>query len=581
MSSPRRRAHRARAAGSVEGVGALAVGCWMCLGLWLWAAGEIAGRVTSGSWPAVDPLQAGMLAFGVLSRPGRPDAAWPPAVRRVVGGTAAIYCAALAIGAAAGTGAVLATALARRTRTAVALRWTRRRSGRGGRSARPRPPGARTGWGGLLELAGLVVDRPVSGRLTLGRCGRALIAAEPRQSVLVVGPTQTHKTTGFAVPAVLEWDGPVLATSVKADLLRETIAWRETRGNVWVLDPTASTGLPGAGWSPLAACGTWAGAQQMASWMCGGAVRRAGMADGEFWYATAAKLLAPLYLAAATSGRTMADVVRWVDSQEEREPAAALERAGVEEAVLAAEASWRREPRQRSSVYTTAETVVATFADPRVAALTARPEIEPRRLLDGGAHSLYLCAPSHEQDRLQPLFATVVHHVLTTAFEQASVGGVLDPPLLVVLDEAANVAPLANLDGLAATAAGHGVQLVTVWQDLAQVEARYGARAATVVNNHRAKVVLSGVSDPATLDHVSRLMGDEEIFSASRTVDASGASSTTESPSLRRLAPADALRRIPPGEAVLVYGHLPPAHLRLRPWFREPELSRRVRAGRG
>jgi len=332
----------------------------------------------------------------------------------------------------------------------------------------------------------------------------------------------------------------------------------------------------------------------MASWMCGGSVRRAGMADGEFWYATAAKLLAPLFLAAATSGRTMADVVRWLDAQEEREPAAALEAAGVEEAVLAAEASWGREPRQRSSVYTTAEMALAAFADPRVAAMTARSEIEPGELLDGGAHTLYICAPSHEQERLQPLFATVVHHVLTSAFERASAGaasagaasagaasagaGVLDPPLLVVLDEAANVAPLADLDGLAATAAGHGIQLVTVWQDLAQVEARYGARAATVVNNHRAKVVLSGVSDPATLDHVSRLLGDEELFSSSTTVDAGGARSTTESPSLRRLAPADALRRIPPGEAVLVYGHLPPAYVRLRPWFRDPELSRRARA---
>ena len=37
----------------------------------------------------------------------------------------------------------------------------------------------------------------------------------------------------------------------------------------------------------------------------------------------------------------------------------------------------------------------------------------------------------------------------------------LDPPLLVVLDEAANIAPLAELDGLAATCAGHGVQLLT------------------------------------------------------------------------------------------------------------------------
>ena len=52
-------------------------------------------------------------------------------------------------------------------------------------------------------------------------------------------------------------------------------------------------------------------------------------ADGEFWYATAAKLLAPLFLAAALDGRSMADVVRWVDTQEVGEVADILERAGA------------------------------------------------------------------------------------------------------------------------------------------------------------------------------------------------------------------------------------------------------------
>jgi len=565
---------------TVERLAALALGAWLGVGLWLWAAGQVAGLLAGGGWPAVAPVRAGGLALAVLSRPSRPGSAWPAAARPLLPGTVAIYTVAVAIALAGAAAALAARALARRVAAGriTLLGRVPSRSGMAMRR-RGRAPSADegSGWGRLADLGPLVVDRTCPGRVTLGRCGRSLLAAEPRQSVLVVGPTQTHKTTGFAVPALLEWEGPVLATSVKTDLLRETIGWRETRGQVWVFDPTASTGLPGAGWSPLSSCATWAGAQRMASWLCSGAVRRSGMTEGDFWYATAAKLLAPLFLAAATSGRTMADVVRWLDAQEEREPAAALELVGAEEAALAAEASWGRDPRQRSSVYTTAETVLAAFADPSVAALTARPEIEPRELLDGGAHTLYLCAPSHEEDRLQSLFATVVHQVLTTAFEQATIGGCpLDPPLLVVLDEAANVAPLADLDGLAATAAGHGVQLVTVWQDLAQVEVRYGGRAATVVNNHRAKVVLSGVSDPATLHHLSLLLGEEEVFGASTTVDSSGARSTTEAPSLRRLAPADALRRIPPGEAVLVYGHLPPAHLRLRPWFREPELCRRV-----
>src|SRR5271156_2949361 len=42
-----------------------------------------------------------------------------------------------------------------------------------------------------------------------GRVHPALLAAERAQSVVVVGPTQSGKTTALAIPAILSWDGPV------------------------------------------------------------------------------------------------------------------------------------------------------------------------------------------------------------------------------------------------------------------------------------------------------------------------------------------------------------------------------------
>ena len=92
----------------------------------------------------------------------------------------------------------------------------------------------------------------------------------------------------------------------------------------------------------------------------------------------------------------------------------------------------------------------------------------------------------------------------------------------MVLDEAAHIAPLPELDGLAATCASHGIQIVTVWQDLAQVRGRYGARAPTVLNNHRAKLFLPGIADPDTLDYASRFIGDEEAAHPSVTRDPDG-----------------------------------------------------------
>ena len=421
----------------------------------------------------------------------------------------------------------------------------------------------------------------------LGTAHRRLVAAERGHSVLVVGPTQSRKTTGFAIPAVLEWEGPVLAASVKADLARHTMSWRRSRGTVWLYDPARATGLARSPWSPLDAAGTWAGARRVAHSLTEAARPAAGsLTDGDFWFATATKLLAPLLLAAAVSGRTMTDVVRWVEEQEELEVVDALVAAGAHGALQSARASWGRDGRQRSAVYTTAETVVEVFADE--VALGPAPDplspegvtrrVDPAALLDG-EHTLYLCAPAHEQRRLRPLFTALATEVLDAAMSRAAAAGApLDPPLLVVLDEAANVAPLAELDTLASTAAGHGVQLVTVWQDLAQLTARYGARAGTVVNNHRVKVFLSGIADPATLEHASALIGDAEQRQHTTTIDGHGARSTSEAPVVRRLAPPDLLRRVPPGTGVVVSGHLPPARLTLRPWWRHAELRRRAQS---
>ena len=118
----------------------------------------------------------------------------------------------------------------------------------------------------------------------------------------------------------------------------------------------------------------------------------------------------------------------------------------------------------------------------------------------------------------------------------------------MVLDEAAHIAPLPELDGLAATCASHGIQIVTVWQDLAQVRGRYGARAPTVLNNHRAKLFLPGIADPDTLEYASRLIGDEDAPHPSVTRDPTGRRSTTSTTAPRRLLPPEALRCLPRGE---------------------------------
>jgi type IV secretory pathway TraG/TraD family ATPase VirD4 len=151
----------------------------------------------------------------------------------------------------------------------------------------------------------------------------------------------------------------------------------------------------------------------------------------------------------------------------------------------------------------------------------------------------------------------------------------LDVRLLVLLDEAGNIAPVRALAQLASTGAGQGIQLVTIFQDGAQVRHRYGRQAATVINNHRAKLILSGLSDQDSLELVSRLIGDSAEVERSTTTG-EDRRSATEHVAYRRLAPPALLRETRPGEGVLVYGHLPACKLRLRWWQKDKTLAQRA-----
>jgi len=458
---------------------------------------------------------------------------------------------------------------------------------------RPRADSAR--WATRRDLGPLAVRRRPPGQVVLGHASRRLVVSDPAHSVLIVGPTQSGKTSAVAVPAILEWEGPVVAASVKADLARHTAPWRARLGPTWVYDPSGvaqddlvDLGARPVWWTPVAAAGTWAGARRVtASLVEAARDGDAPMTDGDFWFASAAKLIAPLLHAAACAGGEIGDVIRWLDEQDEEQPSRALQAAGAAVALRAAQACWARDARQRSGVYATAEHVLAAYVelgDPPTASgghpAAAQPSgaFVPAATL-GGTTTLFLCAPAHQQRRLRPLFAALVGEVVHAAIEHAErFGRRLDPPLLVVVDEAANVAPIADLDVLAATAAGHGIQLLTVWQDLAQITSRYGPRAGTVVNNHRAKLFLSGIADPATLEHASVLVGDVDDRQRTTSVDHQGRRTTAVAPGRRRLLPADALRRLEPGAGVLVCGHRQPARLRLRPWFEDRRLTARATA---
>jgi type IV secretion system protein VirD4 len=527
----------------------------------VWLAGTLAGLLATGHAPHVGLSGVALVLVHLPSHLADPALAWPADQRHRLPGSLAIQVA-LAVS--------LVLVLAVLAGVLVLLAWVSRR-GTSGRAARFASRG---------ELGELRVRHPETGRVTLGVHHRGLIAAEQRASVMVVGPSQSGKTSGLVVPALLEWAGPLLSTSIKSDVVHCTHAARSARGEVRIFDPTNSSGLPHTPWSPIVASRSWEDARRTAARLLGvGEHGAARSADETFWRPAGARYLAPLLLAAAHGDLTMREVLSWIATTDEKEPAELLESCpsgGATPALEALRSVWDADPRFRSSLLQTVATGLDPWQEPAIAAATiGDSQITARWLLDG-PNTLYLISPADDQRRLRSLFVALLADITAGAFaDSAQSGKPIEPALLLALDEAANIAPLPNLDEIASTGPGQGVQLLTVLQDISQASDRWGReRAETILANHRARLFCSGIGDRATLEYLRHTLGDEEIARvATHRQSALAPGSRTISSDFRALAAPNRVRQSDPDTALLIYGRFAPAWLRLRTWYTHPVLQ--------
>jgi type IV secretion system protein VirD4 len=546
----------------------------------LWLTGQVAGFVNSGHWPKVSLPEMGVVMTKVPRHPLDPAAAWPNGARQLLPGPVLFWATFMIL---------LAVLAAAWVYLSAALRSARRRIGRSivvERQTAPADQVGPAGWARPQLFRELYVRAPTPWRVTLGRVNGRLVAAEPLQSVIALGPTQSQKTSGLVIPAVLEWDGPVLAAGVKPDLIGSTIGRRWQKGEVFLYDPAGTTGMEANTWTPLSRCDRWEGAYRMALSLVNASRLTRADRDAEGMAGDTTNLLAAMLLAAAVGGRSMSDVLRWGQRQDRDDISAGIDVANAPAARDAFESIWRLPDETRSRVYGQVPRVIDAYTDPTVKEASVGTQFTAERLLDGLANTVYVSLPAHEQRRLGPLTMALVQDVIELAFERSrDRGAPIDPALLVVLDDAASSAPLPQLDLYAANAGGHGVQLVTAFRHLSQMRARYDDRAEAVFANHRAKIILSGVTDAETLTVLSHLLGDETIRQLSTpTALARAAKDRGEGDSAaarsaaraRGASPAEALGWISPGHGVLLYGHIPPAPITLRPWFRDRQLQAMV-----
>lgn len=373
-------------------------------------------------------------------------------------------------------------------------------------------------------------SRSDSFEVELGRVRQEPMLASPFAPVMLLGPHRSRKTTSLVIPPLLDWPGSALVTSLREDVIEQSIESRRARGDVMIVDPTdILSGWPDrVGWSPLDFINDWDEALSVARILVESGDRRMRLNEN-FWTEAAIMQLAPYLLAAAKNGRPMFDVLRWIHTSEETEVAALLESAGETDIIESARSRWGQ-GREQASTKLAILTSLSVWERRKVTGLSAaESRLQFKRFLSGASNTLYVCASPYGQNEYMPYYTAFMRLFLQEVYKsnsgfanfelglrgpiaalEASEGTVY--PLLVVLDDTGSISPIPEMSGLVSTAVKAAIQLITVFTDVSQIEGIYGKEIArSILNNHSEIVVYPGSRDSATAEFLDQLLRNEQV----------------------------------------------------------------------
>lgn len=549
--------------------------CWISVGVTalVWVGGHTASLVSGHGWSGPD---FGWEFVRRLAGPGGVQAVWPRTSAALVWFCTALLAVAVAVPAGY-----------------VGIRWVRHRpaaddpltslADAGHVRALTAPESERR----ARRLRTSLADRPkgrIEGRdigVPLGSLNQQRgQAPELRASwedvLLAVMAPRAGKTTALAVPAILDAPGAVVATSNKADLWTTTYAQRaeHTGEQVWVFDPQQIVYADRTWWwNPLRGVTTIEEAHRLAGHFVQEV--RGDRGHRDFWSSAAHDLLTGLLLAAATSGRDLTEVYEWLNDPVLVTPVELLRASGHNAAAASLLGRMHGAPETRDGVYETARTAAQCLRDEATMAWVTPPALRGERNLDefdaaGFAltrQTLYLLSKDGA-GAAAPLVAALTDRIMRLATRAAERrGGRLDPPLLVVLDEAANVCRISDLPELYSHFGSRGITPLTILQSYKQGVRVWGEHGMDALwSASTIKLIGAGLDDARLAEDLSRLVGDHDVAVRSHSY---GDRRTNETVSLRRqrILAAEDIRALPRGTALLLATGIRAALLSLTPWY--------------
>lgn len=330
--------------------------------------------------------------------------------------------------------------------------------------------------------------------------------------VLIMASTRSGKGVSLIIPHLLRYRGSAFVLDPKGENARATGRHRERLNDkVHYLDPFGVSGKPPSRFNPLSRFtpeNMEAESKALAAALVMG---ERGVRD--HWTGSAQQLLAALILHVVTTPsllpkeKDLGTVRRLLLQNINAVFRLMLDSDAADGLLSRLAASFLQTPEKEfGSILSTAQRETEILDNPFIVASLAAsgsgPEID---FADWhrGTMSVFLCLSAPKF----PVFNRWLRLVLTSALDEMTDS--LSPPDLPVcfmLDELATLGHLQAIENAVGLAAGYGIQLVTVFQDVAQMRDLYKGRWASFVGNAGVRAIFA-LDDYETAQYWSQFMG--------------------------------------------------------------------------
>ncbi|MDO5048531.1 MAG: TraM recognition domain-containing protein [Actinomycetaceae bacterium] len=426
---------------------------------------------------------------------------------------------------------------------------------------------------GIKDAVGLPVGRTVA--------GDAQVMSSFEDVCLTVAGPRTGKTTAWVVPRIFAAPGAVVATSNKRDIVDETKQRRveQTGQRAWVFDPQNLAGATQSWWwNPLSYVTDFVQATALADVFFSAGTPNGGKGKNE-WESWSCNLIAAMLLAAARGGLPITVLHRWLNDQTDDEPVLILRAKGENMSATSLQGILDLVPETRSGVYGGASRIMNFLNNDSlmrwVTPVEGLDEFDPAEFVKT-KQTLYCLSQEGRGSATQVVTALTVAVVEEAVkYAAAQQGGRLSVPMLIELDEAANVCRWAELPDQYSHFGSRGICVDTVLQSWSQGTSVWGeAGMKKLWSAANLKVYGGGVSEPEFLRLVSDLIGVHYVDSMQVSSSPQGRSySTSKGSQQRPIATVADLQALPQGRAWVFASGAVATLIRLIPFWEQPQLS--------